>query len=78
TSKVAYGPTSAYEDGTVDDTTLRTSHSVALTGLTPESTYHFQVASTDGSGNAAAGDDGTFTTTAMPVESFVLSTGVVG
>jgi hypothetical protein len=62
TSSVAYGPSSAYENGSVDDAALVTAHSLTLTGLTPNSLYHFQVRSTDGAGNQAVTTDDTFTT----------------
>ncbi len=65
-SDVAYGPTSAYENGSTGGATLVTNHSVVLTGLTSDSTYHYQVGSTDGSGNGAATVDATFTTDAGP------------
>lgn len=65
-SDVAYGPTSAYENGSAGGATLVTSHSVVLTGLTPDSTYHYQVGSADGSGNAAATADATFATDEEP------------
>jgi|GEM_PF-1882436 len=43
TSRVDYGPTTAYEDGFVDDSNLVTSHSITLTGLTPESIYQYKI-----------------------------------
>ncbi len=67
TSAVSYGPTVAYEDGTLSDTTLTTSHGVTLTGLAAESTYHFAVESTDFAGNTTTGPDTTFVTAAPPV-----------
>ena len=39
-------------------------HSVVLSGLTPSTTYHYQVLSQDGSGNLAISGDFTFTTLA--------------
>ncbi|MBW3548938.1 MAG: fibronectin type III domain-containing protein, partial [Actinobacteria bacterium] len=63
-SAVAYGPTSAYENGSVVDPTLVTSHSLTLTGLSPETLYHFAVTSVDGAANATSTPDATFTTTA--------------
>ncbi len=62
-SVVAYGTTSGY--GSVSsDTTLRTSHSRTVTGLAAATTYHYQVRSTDSTGNATTSADNTFTTAA--------------
>jgi uncharacterized repeat protein (TIGR02543 family) len=63
-SSVAYGPSSAYEDGTVDDGSLVTEHSVTLTGLLADTTYHYAVTSVDAVGNTTTTttDDATFTT----------------
>lgn len=62
-SWVVYGASTAYglEKKT---TTYITSHSLALTGLTPETTYHYQVKSKDSTGNIGAYTDKTFTTLA--------------
>jgi hypothetical protein len=54
TSQVAYGPTAAYENGSVGDAALVTEHSVTLTGLNASTTYHCQVTSVDGSGNMSS------------------------
>lgn len=67
TSFVSYGPTAAYEDGTVGDAALVTAHAVTLTGLTPESTYHYRAESADGLGAASQSGDLTFTTLAAPI-----------
>ena len=61
-SAVAHGPTVAYEDGTVSDPFYVTTHSITLSGLTPNTLYHYQVTTTDASGNAASSVDLTFTT----------------
>ncbi|TAL49868.1 hypothetical protein EPN81_04390, partial [Patescibacteria group bacterium] len=60
-STVSYGLTTSYSE-TETDASLVTSHSVLLTDLTPGTTYHFQVLSTDASSNQAFSDDDTFTT----------------
>jgi len=73
-SSVSYGPTSAYENGTVTDSSLVTSHSVTLTGLTPESGYVYEVASVDGSGNASSSAEFSFTTASEPPVAGGLST----
>jgi hypothetical protein len=62
TSSVSYGPTTAYENGTITDPGRVVSHSILLTGLTPFTTYHFRVAGTDSSGNPGTGSDSIFTT----------------
>jgi hypothetical protein len=62
TSQVEYGKTTAYGLTTPLDSGLITSHSVSLTGLDQDSTYHFIVKSEDLAGNDAISDDYTFTT----------------
>ena len=64
-SKVNYGLTTAY-GLTVSSSALVTSHSLILTGLTPSTTYHYQVQSTDG-GVTGSYSDKTFTTLAGAV-----------
>lgn len=61
-SSVSYGPTSGYENGTVSDSVLRTSHSFLLKNLNPASFYHFRVSSKDSSNNNTNSNDSTFTT----------------
>ena len=61
-SQVEYGTTDAYGSTTPLDEGLTTSHSVTLTELKPETTYHFRVKSADEAGNEALSDDYTFTT----------------
>ena len=51
---------------TVLDPVLVLDHSVSLTGLLPETTYHFRVLSRDGFGNFAMSGDFTFTTSGEP------------
>jgi len=63
TSSVAFGQSTAYENGSVDDATLRTAHTIVLTGLISGTLYHYQVTSADGSGNVAHSTDLTFTAT---------------
>jgi purine nucleosidase len=64
TTQVEYGTTTAYGSSTTPDTSLGTSHSQTLSGLTPGTLYHYRVKSTDAAGNAAVSGDFTFTTTA--------------
>jgi hypothetical protein len=63
-TQVAYGATSAYGTNTAINTSLTTSHSQMLSGLTASTTYHYQVRSADAAGNAAASVDAGFTTAA--------------
>jgi hypothetical protein len=62
TSTVAYGETPTYENGNVNDDTFVTQHTIVLPDLVPETAYHYQITSADGSGNAASSTDRTFTT----------------
>lgn len=63
-SKVEYGLTDSYELGEVSAADLVTSHSLDLSGLLGDTTYHFRVTSVDSSNNAASSSDDTFTTIA--------------
>ncbi|MGA9117424.1 MAG: invasin domain 3-containing protein [Bacteroidota bacterium] len=82
TSEVSFGPSAAYENGTVRDTILQTSHTLTLRGLLPASLYHFRVSSLDSSDNRTDAPDSTFTTGAASTivsddfNSFVLDTTV--
>jgi LmbE family N-acetylglucosaminyl deacetylase/regulation of enolase protein 1 (concanavalin A-like superfamily) len=66
TSRVAFGPTTAYEFGTQARSGFRTSHSLVLHGVRCGTTYQFQIRSVDLAGNAASGPGGTFTTGPCP------------
>jgi len=61
-SQVDYGLTSAYGTSTSLNSTPVTSHSVALTGLTAGTTYHYRADSHDAGGRLASSTDATFTT----------------
>ena len=61
-SELSYGISAAYENGTVSDGNLVLSHSVTLTGLSPDTIYHYQLGSTDVNGNSGSSSDLTFTT----------------
>lgn len=63
TGSVQYGTASSY-GSTVSDTTLGTSHSATLSGLSSSTQYHYLVTSTDQSSNSASLTDKTFTTSA--------------
>jgi electron transfer flavoprotein alpha/beta subunit len=62
TSQVQYGPTTAY--GSTSPTTSGLSQT--LTGLTPGTTYHARVMSTNATGQVAYSSDVTFTTASTP------------
>jgi hypothetical protein len=66
-SQVLYGPTAGYGSQSTLDPSNVTSHSVTITGLTPETLYHFKVASDNAYGSAQSGDL-TFTTTELTTE----------
>ncbi|KKW36479.1 MAG: hemolysin-type calcium-binding protein, partial [Candidatus Giovannonibacteria bacterium GW2011_GWA2_53_7] len=65
-STVQYGSTSSYGSSTTTST-LVTSHSMSLTGLTSNTTYHFRVKSTDASGNTGTSVDTIFITNVADV-----------
>jgi len=62
TSQVEYGKTTSYGSSTAPGETLIANHSVILTGLASETSYHFRVSSADKAGNKALSNDYTFTT----------------
>ena len=63
-SEVFYGTTTAYGQNSGLNTTLVTSHSMTITGLTASTVYDYEVQSKDGSGNTVTSGNFTFTTTA--------------
>jgi phosphodiesterase/alkaline phosphatase D-like protein len=74
-TQVEYGTTASYgklePDPPADDPTGGTSlgvvtHAVVLSGLQPNTPYHYRVKSKDKAANEAISDDKTFTTTAAP------------
>jgi hypothetical protein len=66
TSQVSYGTTLSYGNSTSLNSNLVTYHAQTITGLAAGTTYHYQVVSTDGSGNTVYSPDQTFTTLAAP------------
>jgi len=66
TSQVEYGLSGSYGSSTSENSTLRSTHTVALSGLTPETTYHFRVRSRDEAGNTAVSGDRVLVTSAVP------------
>ena len=61
-SQIEYGTTSSYGTSNTVDSSLTAAHSMTLTGLAPNTTYHFRVKSSDAAGNLATSVDNTFTT----------------
>lgn len=61
TSQVDYGTTTSYGFTEVSSS-YTSSHSLTLSGLTANTTYNYQVSSTDGSSNTATSSNFTFTT----------------
>lgn len=64
-SQVEYGTDTNYGSSTTLVSTLVTSHSQALSGLSVNTLYHYRVKSKDASGNLATSNDFTFTTAAF-------------
>jgi len=65
-SQVEYGLTTSYGNSTAVNAPLVTSHSQGLTGLAPETLYHYRVKSKDAASNLTTTGDFTFTTPAAP------------
>ena len=61
-SQVSYGTTTAYGLTSSPATSLVTAHAVTISGLSPSTSYHYQVFSRDGQGNLASSADFSFTT----------------
>ncbi len=83
TGQVIYGTTEDYGMFSSKEKDLVTSHSVELTGLDEDTTYHFQVVSEDADGNEATSSDNQFTTlagedTTPPVISGISDTAAAG
>ena len=64
TSQVEYGSTSEYGSATSLNTAAVVNHSVTITGLTPESVYHYRVRSKDACEREVVSSDRTLSTTA--------------
>jgi hypothetical protein len=77
TSLVNYGTTTGYGSASALNSTLSTSHSVTLTGLTPGTAYNVDVVSANSAGATSTSSNLTFTTSATPpVISAVTTSGV--
>ncbi|TSK05051.1 MAG: choice-of-anchor D domain-containing protein [Geobacter sp.] len=64
TSLVEYGETTSYGNS-VSDAAFTTTHSIAISGLKPSTTYHFRVSSTNTEGYTSTAADTTFSTPAF-------------
>ncbi|MGQ9454250.1 MAG: fibronectin type III domain-containing protein, partial [Armatimonadota bacterium] len=64
TAQVEYGTATAYGQVSAIDQNMLTVHKVTISGLTPETTYHYRVRSSDGCQEVVS-EDYTFTTTAV-------------
>jgi len=64
-TQIEYGLTISYSSQTILNTQLITSHSQTLSGLTPNTTYHYRVNSKDAVGNHTESTDQIFTTQAL-------------
>ena len=69
-SQVEFGTTTAYGSSTALDSTMTSSHSKTLTGLSPSTTYQYRVRSQDAGSSVAYSVNGTFTTSAAPIDPF--------
>lgn len=67
-SQVEYGTTTSYGSLSVTDPMLVSNHSVSITGLLPNTTYHYRVISKDVDENTIISSDYTFTTLASAGE----------
>ncbi len=62
TSEVEYGLSTSYGEQSTQNSSLTMSHSVVLSTLDQQTTYHYRVKSTDSAHNVTFSDDHTFTT----------------
>ena len=77
TSQVEYGTTTDYGTSTALDSDHVTSHSVNLSGLSPDTTYHYRVISTNANGTAYS-SDATFVTTELLEITNIAATDISG
>ncbi len=66
TSQIQYGTTISYGQTTNLGGSASLTHSTTLASLSPDTTYHYRLTSTDASGNSGMSSDETFTTSALP------------
>ncbi len=67
-SQVDYGTTAGYGQSSPLLASPTTTHSVALSGLTPSTAYHFRVRSKDAQGRSGTSGDFVFTTASTPLQ----------
>lgn len=68
-AEAGYGTTTTLENDPASATSMGiVDHSVELSDLDPETTYHYRVKSKDAAGNQKVSDDRTFTTDPVPEE----------
>ncbi len=72
-SQVKFGPTASYGSSSPLNSSLVTSHSVTLTGLTPGTTYDYDVVSTNSAGTSGMSTNYTFATTSTTATPPVIS-----
>lgn len=75
TESVVYGTSSGNYTETVTDGTCSANCSVALTGLSPSTTYFYKARVTDAAGNTGLSTEDSFTTSASTATIFASSTG---
>ncbi|MCL5016204.1 MAG: fibronectin type III domain-containing protein [Patescibacteria group bacterium] len=63
---IEYGTTENYGEVTPLTTALSMEHEVTLSGLSPDTEYHYRIVSSDEAGNAIETPDNTFTTEPLP------------
>jgi hypothetical protein len=76
-SQVEYGLTASYGSTSPLLPEMVMSHSLTLSGLSPNTVYHYRAVSRDASGNVTRSSDATFTTSSPGAISFVQQTGRV-
>lgn len=62
TATLVYGLSASYGVGEAESSTLSTTHSVSLGGLSPGTTYHYRIDAFDAAGNRSATGELTFST----------------
>ncbi|TSC72820.1 MAG: fibronectin, type III domain-containing protein, partial [Parcubacteria group bacterium Gr01-1014_38] len=77
-SQVEYGLTTTYGSSTPLNPAMVTSHSMALSGLTASTLYHYRVKSRDTSGNLATSGDFLFTTQSPGLPGLVFRSPITG
>jgi len=76
-SRVDYGMTTTYGSSVTDSTSV-TSHSMPISGLANNATFHYKVTSADGFGQIAVSSDRTFATYANLLNNGGFETGAAG